>query len=123
MEIVTVVNRTSKTLKGTWDGRHYDIPPGESAHPLVTAEAFRRQNIKMGSENPLTGEITYLISIKEHGHPCDPLEQATAAVERWDRSKLSGLKQNVDVVPGDNGIYSARDVQRSLPADSNFVKP
>ena len=27
MEMVTLVNRSSKTLSGTWDGRHYDLQP------------------------------------------------------------------------------------------------
>jgi hypothetical protein len=121
METVTVVNRTSQILKGTWDGRHYDIPLGESVHPLDVAEAFRRQNIKMGSENPRTGEVVYLIGFKDR-HDCSPVEQTTNPVERWDRSKLPTMKQNVDVVPGDNGIYSVRDVATSLPSDTNFVK-
>lgn len=122
-EIVTVVNRTSKVLQGTRNGRHYDIQPGESAFPVNVAEAFRRQNIKMGSENPRTGEVTYLIGIKEHNHDCSPLEQAADAVERWDRTQLPAMKQNVEVVAGDNGIYSVRDVAQSLPLSSNFVKP
>ena len=111
-------------MKGTWDGRHYDILPGESAHPRLTAEAFKRQNIKTGSEDPRTGSVTYLVAIKDDGDDCSPMEQNIDPniVERWDRSKLPGPKRNVDVIAGDNGIYSVRDVATSLPSDSNFVK-
>lgn len=123
MELVTVVNRTSKKLQGTWDGRHYDIQPGSSAHPRLVAEAFKRQNTKNGSENPRTGDITYLVGIKEDGDDCSPMEQDYNAVERWDRSTMPLKQQNVEIVPGDNGIFSARDVRRSLPLDSSFVKP
>ena len=46
-DIVTVVNRTSKTRQGTHDGRPYDLPPGESQHPLFKAYYFRYQNFTL----------------------------------------------------------------------------
>lgn len=121
MELVTVINRTSKPLKGTWDGRHYDLAPGAAAYPIIQAEAFKRQNIKMGSFDPRTGEEVFLIGIKDYGDDCSPVEQSDA-IERWDRSKLTGTRPT-EVVPGDNGIYSVKDVQSRQPVDSNFVKP
>lgn len=121
MELVTVVNRTSRNLEGVWDGKHYTIPPGASAFPIVQAEAFKRQNPVMGSEDPRLGVLTYLIGIVEDRDDCSPLEQ-TDAIERWDRSKLAGARPT-EVVPGDNGLYSVRQLGGTLPSDSTFVKP
>ena len=126
-QFVTLVNRTKDTLQGTWNGRHYDIMPGESHYPEAEAQAFRRQNIVMGSEDPRTGKITYKLGIREYGEPCSPLDPEVLAgdkvsVERWDRTKLTGSKPS-EVVAGDNGIYSARQVAADLPFDSSFVKP
>lgn len=87
MEFVTVFNRSSKTLKGLWNGREHEIPPGESHFPRLQAEKFRDQNPVMGSENPYTLEREYLIAIKEYGHDCSPLEQ-TDAKEKWNRSLM-----------------------------------
>lgn len=119
MELLTIVNRTSKPLKGTWDGRHYTIQPGESAFPMVVAEAFKRQNPVMGSEDPRTGYVDYLIAIKDYKEDCSPVEQSDA-IERWDRKHIPG---NTEVVAGKTGVFSGRDVQSTLPLDSKFVKP
>lgn len=129
MEFVTVVNRTKDDLVGTWDGRQYDIKPGKNHFPKVQAYKFKDQNPVMGSEDPRTGSMIYKIGIEESNDPCDPLPDALIsaskkAVERWDRSLLIGARPT-DIVPGDNGVYSVRDVKVNLPVDgaSNFSKP
>ena len=127
-QFVTVVNRTSQTCIGTWNGRQYTFPPhSKSEHPKTRAIKFREQNPVMGSENPRTGSMVYKLGVVEMRDPCDPLSDAFLAqfdgsVEKWDRSLLTGAKPS-DVVPGDNGIYSARDVAGSLPMNSSFVDP
>lgn len=124
MQVVTVVNRTSKNLEGTWDGRHYTIEPGKSSYPVVQAEAFKRQNPVMGSEDPRTLYTDYLIGIEEQKDDCSPIEQSDS-IERWDRKALGKQAQNVDIVPGKTGVYSARDVAASLPplSSTHFDKP
>lgn len=120
MEVVTVVNRTSKELIGTWDGKPNRIPAhGKSALPLVVAEAMKRQNVLMGSEDPFTGNMQYLVGIVEQGDPIDEIEQ-TPAITRMNRKPLG---KNEEVIPGVNGIYSVRDVAARLPLDSSFVPP
>ena len=119
-QLVTLVNRTSKPLQGTWDGFHTQIAPGKHSFPVFQAEAYRRQNPIMGSEDPRTGEMQYLVGIEEQGDDCTPIEQSKA-IERWDRSLMSQSKPT-EVVPGVTGIYSARDVAQTLPSDTNFVK-
>lgn len=124
MNYVTVVNRSSKILKGTWDGRHYDIAPGSHMFPETMAMKFRDQNPIMGSEDPYTLQKQYLIGIIEMKDDCTPIEQSDK-VEIWDRSKMSPQKQNVQVVHGE-GLYSPqRDGKATLPLDgsSNFTKP
>ena len=124
MNYVTLVNRSTKTLKGTWDGRHYDIAPGTHMFPEVQALKFKEQNPLMGSEDPYTLQKQYLMGIVELKDDCSPIEQSDK-VEIWDRSKMSASKQNVEVVHGD-GLYSQRrDGSAPLPVDghSNFTKP
>ncbi len=120
MELVTVVNRTSKALNGKWDGKPYVLKPfSREAYPVLVAEAFKRQNVQMGSEDPYTGEMKYLVGIEEQGDPIDPIEQ-TQAITRMNRVLMG---KNEEVVKGDNGIYSVRDVAQSLPISTNFEKP
>lgn len=121
MQYVTVVNRTKKPLEGVWDGHRYAIPVGKSSHPAIVAEAAKRQNPVMGSEDPYTMEMDYLVGIEEYGDDCSPIEQSPA-IERFSRDKLVGAKET-EVVPGKTGIYSVRDVAASLSLDGNFVAP
>ena len=91
-QMVTVVNRTSKTLKGTFNGRPYDIPPGESRFSKQEARFFRFQNPIMGRGTPMedwNSRAEYLIGIKELGDDCSPVEQ-TNAPQRWDTGLMSG---------------------------------
>lgn len=106
--MVTLVNRTSKTLFGTWDGRKYPIAPGKHEFPDYKAFKFREQNPQMGSENVRTGHIEYLLSIVEEGDDISPIEQ-TNSIEKWDRSTLGGSKK-VEIVDGANGLYSRNDL-------------
>lgn len=90
--MVTVVNRTSKELKGTFNGRPYDIPPGESRFSEQEAMFFRYQNPVMGRGTPLEDWNTkseYLIGIKELGDDCSPIEQ-TDSPQRWDTDQVNG---------------------------------
>jgi|SoiMethySBSTD1v2_1073268.scaffolds.fasta_scaffold1820625_1 hypothetical protein len=124
MQYLTIVNRSSKTLSGTWDGRHYDIKPGKHEFPEAMAIKFQQQNPLMGSENPYTLQKQYLISIVEYNEDLSPLEQS-GAIELWDRKLMPANKQNVEVVQAD-GLYSPhRDAAPALPLDggSNFAKP
>ena len=119
-EILTVKNRTEQTITGTWGGRQYDLAPfAQGAFPELVAKAMKRQNPIMGSGDPrdseygMTGRMRYKVGIVELGDPVDPVELNPNAVERWDRSKLVGARPS-EVVAGDNGIYSGRDVAAQL---------
>lgn len=122
MELVTVVNRSSKVVNGKWDGKPYVIKPrGKVALPAIVAEAIKRQNVVMGSEDPYTGEMNYLVGIEEYGDPIEPIEQ-TNDVTRMNRQKLN--RPDEVIVKGDNGVYSARDVHQALPfaSEGKFEK-
>lgn len=119
--MVTLVNRTSKTLTGTWDGRKYPITPGKHEFPDYKAFKFRDQNPQMGSENVRTGHIEYLCGIVEEGDDISPIEQNDEAVEKWDRKTLGGSKQ-VEVVPGDNGLYSRSQLAPGPTPTSGAVR-
>lgn len=124
MEIVTVVNRTSKPVRGVWDGKPYIIPArGRAAYPIIVAEAIKRQNVQMGSEDPYTGEMSYLVGIEEQSDPLTPIEQ-TQSITRMNRAPLG---RNEEVVKGHNGLYSARDLagppQSPAGVSTGFVNP
>ena len=119
MQYVTLVYRTSKTLQGTWDGRHYDITPGKHAFPEIQALKFREQNPLMGSENPFTLEKQYLIGIEEKGDDCSSLEQSNK-IELLDREPL-GNADKVMVIKG-HGIYSPKsDGGKPFSPNTGFV--
>lgn len=118
--LVTLVNRTTHTLEGTWDGRHYALTPGKHAFTEVMAQKFKEQNPVMGTEDQYSLDMDHLLGIEENGDDCSPIEQ-TAHIERWDRAKIKGGRP-VDVVPGHNGLYAA-ERHANLPAENAFVKP
>ena len=119
-EIVTIVNRSSKPLKGTYNGRPYDLPPGESHHVLMAARFFRFQNPVMGRGTPLEDWSTkaeYLIGIKELGDDCSPIEQ-TNEPQRWDTQLVNG--PNVAVIRPRGGGY-APEVRQPRSTDGVAV--
>ena len=123
---VTLVNRSSKPLNGTWDGRQHTIEPGQHQFPETQALKFKEQNPIMGSEDPYSLQKEYLIGIVEHNDDISPVEQ-TNSIERWNRSKLIGAKP-VEVVQG-NGLYrpGGVDAENRLPSNNgplatNFEK-
>lgn len=106
---VTLVNRTSKNLVGTWDGKQYTIKPGKHEFPEHMANKFKEQNPVMGSGNPNSWPFQkdYLIGILDYHDPIDPIEQS-GAIEIFDRSQLPASQQEV-VVEKVTGIYSKFD--------------
>ena len=123
-ETVTIVNRTSKLLHGTWDGKPHDLPPGEYRCSRLEALAFRFQNPVMGRGTPLedwASKSEYLIGIVDDGDDISPIEQSSAP-QRWDSGLVNG--SNVEVIRPRGGGFSPE--QRSIlsPAgDEGFVKP
>src|SRR5882672_558313 len=108
MEYVTIVNRTKRVLEGTWDGRTHQVQPGETPNiPLLVAEAIKRRNPIMGSDDFTTGELKYLIGIKEQGDPITPIEQSQE-IELYSSQRLRGAVP-VMIVPGAGGLYTRRD--------------
>ena len=123
MELLTVVNRTQRNLFGMWDGKSYVVPPGKSSHPAIIAEAIKRANPIMGSDDPLTGQLQSLVGIEEQGDPITPIEQSDE-IELYNR-RLAANAVPIMIIPGNTGLYAVKraEVASTLPADSTFVKP
>ena len=121
-EFVTVVNRTSKPLKGTWNGRPYDIPANGEVHlPKKVALAVRFQNPIMGRGTPMEDwnvRSEYLIGIRECGDDCSPIEQ-TNAPQRWSTEMLSGPDAQV-IRPIGGGFAEVRQPQKAALEDTGF---
>lgn len=127
MQYVTVVNRTSKDLEALWDGRRYYLKPGRNSLPDVIARIAKRQNPRMGTENPFLADMCEsLLGVEEWNDDCSPLEQSTA-IERLDRSQMSEEAQKAQTMRGATGVYTGpggrNAVSRDQPLDSSFVKP
>ena len=122
MRYVTAVNRSSKVLTGTWNGRQYSVEPGKHMFPENVAKALKRQNPIMGTQDNRFLTMKYLIGIEDYGDDCSPVEQSNSA-ELWDRNTLPPAQRKAEVVPGDNGIYSIQDVVSFQPTSGGFVKP
>lgn len=128
MEYVTLVNRSSRTLKGTWDGRQYELKPGKHSFPEIMAIKFKEQNPIMGSEDPYTLVKDYLIGIEELGDNCDPVEQTDAISLSADT--IAKIKSGELRIIKGNGLYAPRGADASpSPFDSPsglktaFTKP
>ena len=125
MRYVTLINRSSKVLTGTWDGKREEIQPGKNSYPELKAIKFKEQNPIMGTENPYTLDREYLCGIEEYSDPIDPVEQSTA-IERFNRALLTDKRaQEVEIVTGNTGLYGRSSVvTKELPTDgTGFVTP
>lgn len=119
MEYVTLVNRTSKQLQGTWDGRQFNVPPGETMFPRSVANAIKRQNPIMGSQGYEINETLFLCGIKEDGDDVSPVEQSDIQ-ELINPAILHAHTiaqgRKLQVVPGVAGMYRNRSsVAAELP--------
>ncbi len=124
-QIVTLVNRTSKLLHGTYNGRPYDLPPGESRYSRQEAIFFRYQNPIMGLGTPLedwSSKSEYLIGIKEDDDPISPIEQ-TDAPQRWDTRMVNGANTEVVRPRGGNIVPEVRQQVSISAEDGGFSKP
>lgn len=123
MRFVTLVNRTSNPLVGTWDGRVFTIPPGKSSYPEIQALKFKLQNPRMGTADPNSNrpdfDTEYLCGIEEFNDPISPVEQ-TNSIELFNRGKVGGPATEV-VRPRGGAFVRSND---PLPQDGQgFVKP
>lgn len=121
-ETVTVVNRTSKKLKGCFDGKHVTLPPGETRCTYEQALFYRNQNPIMGRGTPLEDwdmRSEYLVGIKESGDDCSPIEQSTAP-QRWDADAVNG-RGRYDVVQSRAPQFSEAKVQQPKLDSGGFT--
>jgi hypothetical protein len=104
ISVVTLVNRTDQTIEGMFDGRVYSLAPREERQMLkVVAEMIKRQNPKMGTEDPYVmgpQSAEFLVGVREWGDDCEPLDVGDS-IERFDRSLIAtNAKVETVKVPG-----------------------
>lgn len=120
-ESVTVYNRTSKMLHGTWNGRPYDYPPHATTMvPKTVAIASRFQNPVMGRGTPMEdwdSKSEYLLAIIDLGDDATDTEQ-TLEPQRWDTRLVNG--PNTEIVRARGGFDIIKSPQ---PLGSAFVDP
>ena len=119
MQLLTVVNRSNRPLSATWDGRQYTVQPGKSSHPAIIARKLKYDNPIMGSDDPTTGQLQYLIGIEEEGDDVTPVNQSDE-IELYNRKNIRGAIPVMVVQGNVGGLYSTP--RSPQPIDSNFVK-
>jgi hypothetical protein len=101
-QFVKVVNRTSKPLKVTFDGRSaiIDPYPGYLFMTGMAADKALGQNRRMGTEDPLDPrEFVSLLGVEGwERFPVDPIEQSQE-IESLDRRLLPPEAQKAVKVP------------------------
>lgn len=103
-KFVTCVNRSSKPLNLCWNGVHSVLSPGKHSLPEYLANAAQRQNPIMGSDDPITGNLEYLVGIEENGDDCSPIEQSDE-IELFNRGKMKNAVPVMIVAPR-SGLYA-----------------
>ncbi len=121
MQYVTLVNRSSKTLNGTWDGRSYKIAPGKHEFPEAQAMKFRDQNPVMGTEDPYSLNKQYLLAIPSQGDDVSPIEQTDSVSLQDLTAKIKSGE--LRVVRGNGLFQPAVDKVGGLPNELAFTKP
>ena len=107
-DTVTIVNRTSKTLTGTFDSRQKELFPGENKCTKIEALKYREQHPIMGIGTPLEEwdqKSQYLLGIVELGDDISPVEQSDA-LQRWDSYELNGGATLM--IRGKGGMFNVR---------------
>lgn len=125
LTIVEAVNRTTRPLNFLFDGapgvvlpgykevNGKIIPAGRDGQPQTTAltktaaEYARRQNVQLGSEDPVSGEAVFLVGVAERDPQTGTLTAnphwlfneidyvpPTDAIERLDRSMMDEVAQS-----------------------------
>jgi hypothetical protein len=101
---VTIINRTDRELRDTFDGRHYTLPPGYIQCPYGAARHFKRRLTLAGTRSLDQGEIAVscigILGVDPEDQ-CQPftaeeLGRADASPEALDRSDAV-LKADRDV--------------------------
>ena len=124
-ELVTVVNRTSKEVQGTYDGRSYPIGPLKSVSvPRCVARNIRFQNPVMGRGTPLeewNSKSEYLVGIVEDEDDITPIEQSSEP-QRWDTVLVNGT--NFEIIrPRGGGFVEVKQYVAPASEDGGFRKP
>lgn len=122
---VRVVNRTSKPLTVTYNGRQAKVPPypGHIYMTAVAAEKAVQQNRRLGTEDPYNPrDFESLLGVEGWSRfPCTPVEQSTA-VEAANRSLLPADVQHVEL----RDVATRRVIERQPLHDVDvhaFVDP
>jgi hypothetical protein len=121
-ETVTLINRTTETLKATFDGMDIPIKPGKNyGFPAVVVPYAKGQNPVRGSRHPYSPtSFQSLVAVdgtKDDASPIDVLSDAT--VELFDRSKMGGIASQAVAIPGSpTTAWDAREGMKEIDGDA-----
>lgn len=122
MQYVSLINRTSKPLIGTWNGMRHTIAPGKNSFPEAIAVKFKEQNPILGTLDPYSMDRDYLLGIEEYNDPIDPIEQSNA-VELLDRKKMDPIAAKAVELKTSVGRLYSTEKSSPLPVENAFVSP
>ena len=116
---IVLVNRTSKPLEFTADGRHYILTPGDNPGYVEGHAHFAcHQNPLLGSEDFYTLQFTSLVGVKgekalEDQWPISPIDDDTVELGKLEQERI-----NRSTVAGRNRIEFERVRQPIRPAEA-----
>jgi len=122
-ESVTLINRTSQTLKVTFDGTDIPIKPGKNyGFPAVAVSYAKGQNPVRGSRHPYSPtSFDSLVAVEGTKDDTSPLEALSdATVELFDRSKMGGLASQAVAMPG-SPITAWEALEGTKPIDGEAL--
>ena len=132
MRFVTIVNRLSRPVKCTWEGRHMEFAPGKHSVPEQVALAARQQNPIYGTEvdGPYMPDFQHYVGIPDAPY-FDPVDSISESQEKelFNLQALRGaipvkLVDNIQLVPGFRSIQAqSSPLISGGPTTSGFVDP
>jgi hypothetical protein len=107
-DTVTLVNRTARVLKVTYDSFVYDIQPGENpGFPTVMVGLAKNQNPRMGTQDPyVQSKFESLVGVKvkvgeRQKDPLTPInEKEERSIERINRRMVMGMGRHAVPIEG-----------------------
>ena len=119
-EIVTLINRTSKSLDVVQNGRTIVLKPGRNPVTSDWVRFAKQQHPRMGTFDPSGLQGDYLVGVEGFDSPeaCAMIEpgEEHKSIERFDRTQMDPEAQSAEQVP--TGI---RPPQRRLPGEAGAI--
>ena len=117
-EMGVLVNRTSRVLVARFDGKDFELQPGENMVPKVIFPYAKNQHILMGSEAETDpSDVISLVGVPGRDD-CSPLEQDKRELTRVRLQDVVG--EGVTILTRGKPVRSAFEAAVPVPGGDNL---